>query len=102
MDNKKHIPKSVFISALAKRAGYNREDVANVVDCIDDVLIDMLSEATPEMSAEVSITHNIRIENYYTPPKKKMDPHSHEMWMAPAHFRTRAKFSKTMRALGGD
>lgn len=99
--DRKHISKIDFVRELAKRSGYNQADVLAVVDCIDDTLIYLLSDATDKTSVEVNMTHDIRIENYYTIAKKRYNPIKKETWISPAHFRTRAVFAGEMKRIGG-
>lgn len=100
-NDKRHVSKKDFVRLLAKNSGYNQEDVLTVVDCIEETLEELLSNATEATSVEVNLTHNIRIENYYTAAKNRMNPKSGEMFVAPAHFRTRAKFLNEMQRIGG-
>jgi len=100
-DDRKHVSKRDFVRRLAKKSGYNMDDVANVVDCIDETLTEILAEATETTRVEVNMTHCIRVENYYSVPKRRFDPRTKQVWDSPAHFRTHAIFSKDLQRIGG-
>ena len=78
------VTKDALARRLAKKTGYNLQDVKKVVSAMDDVIKDCYSEVTDEDEVLIQICEGVKIGCSIIPERQRKNPKTKEEITIPA------------------
>lgn len=85
------------INGLAKRSGFYKKYMDDILDALEDFLIDSLSEATIDEEVEIQLVKGLTIGAVKNPSRDGKDPRNQKDIMIPERILPYAKFTQTFK-----
>lgn len=91
------ITREKIIKKLANKSGYYEKDIRKVLHCLDDVVMECLSEVTNEEEISVQIVKGIKCGCKVMEPRRRVDPRNGNPIDVSETVKPFAKFSEDFR-----
>lgn len=91
------ITREEMIRRLSERSGYYMQDVRRLLQCMDDVVFEALSEATTAEDISIQIIKGAKISTHIVPERDRVDPRTQEPIVVKATVKPSCKFSQDFR-----
>ena len=89
--------KDDVISELSKRTGWYKKDIKIFMDRFEDMIFDMLGEATLEEDVELQLATGLYVCSHRVPAKEAKDPRNQNVIMTKEKNLPYVNFTKTFR-----
>ena len=93
------ITREKLIKRLANKSGYYEKDIRKVLHCLDDVVMECLSEVTNEEEISVQIVKGIKCGCKIVEPRRRVDPRDGSPIEISETVKPFAKFSEDFRQI---
>ena len=86
-----------LVNELASRTHFYKHNINTILDALDDIIVENMSEATKKEPSEIRLSLGFTFGGRYSPRREVRDPRTGEKVMTPAKFIPYAKFSPSFR-----
>ena len=86
-----------LVDELAKRTGFYKQNIHDMLDALDDIIVENMSAATKTEPSEVHLSLGFVFGGRYTPRREVRDPRNGSVLMTPAKYIPYAKFKPSFR-----
>lgn len=85
------------INELATRSGFFKKHTETFIDALEDMLIDILSDATTDEEVEIQLTKGFTVGAVKNPSYQAKDPRNQKDVVVPERITPYAKFTYTFK-----
>lgn len=85
------------IDELAKRAGFYKKHTETFIDALEEMLVDILGEATLDEEVEIQLVKGLTIGAVKNPERSGKDPRNQNDIVVPERIMPYAKFTYTFK-----
>ena len=91
------ITREMMVKMLSEKSGYYQKDVRNLLQCMDDVVFDLLNEATLEDDIQVQMVTGIKVGCKIVDKRERVDPRTQQPIIVGETTKPFTKFSQDFR-----
>ena len=91
------ITREEMVKLLSSKSGYRQQDVRALLQCMDDVVIEVMGEATLEDEVQMQIVTGIKLGCKIIGERDRVDPRTQRPIVVGETARPFAKFSKDFK-----
>lgn len=86
-----------MIDEIADRTGMYKKYVKEVLTALEEVILESIRDATPDMKSECRFMNGITIGGYVMPEREVVDPRNQQKIQSPEKYIPYCRFSQTFR-----
>lgn len=91
------ITREEMVKRLSERSGYYMKDVRNLLQCMDDVVFEVLCEVTEDEDVSVQLVTGVKLQCVSVPERQRKDPRDQSDITCKSTCKIKAKFSQDLK-----
>lgn len=88
------ITREEMIRKLSDRSGYYQKDIRTLLQCLDEVVFEELSNVTEDNSISIQLVSGIKVKTAVVPERERVDPRNQQPIVVKATVKPACKFSQ--------
>ena len=93
------ITREMLVKRLSEESGYWMKDVRALLQCMDDVILELFGEVTDDEDVSIQLIRGIKVGCSIQPERERRDPRTQEVIVCAPTCKPNAKFSQDFREL---
>ena len=91
------ITRENMIDLLSEKSGYYKKDIRVLLQCMDEVVFEQLSQADDDNDVSVQLVQGIKASTHIVPERQRVDPRNQQPVTVKATVKPACKFSEDYR-----
>ena len=91
------ITREDMVRLLSEKSGYYQKDVRELLRCMDEVVMEQLSEVSPDEDVSIQLVQGVKLQNVSVPERQRKDPRNQNDIVCSSTCKLKAKFSQDLK-----